>query len=50
MIFYDVQIFQPAFAVILADFNAWSESWWSGNSTTVQGTGLDSSWFSSADF
>ena len=41
-LFDNVQIFQPAFAVILGDFNAQSKSWWSDNSTTMEGTRLDS--------
>ena len=41
-LFDDVQIFQPAFTVILGNFNAWSKSWWSGDSTTIEGTRLDS--------
>ena len=41
-LFDDVQIFQPAFTVILGDFNAQSKSSWSGDSTTVEGTRLDS--------
>ena len=32
-LFDDVPIFQPAFTVILGDFNAWSKSWWSVDST-----------------
>ena len=35
-LFDDVQTFQPAFAVILGDFNACSKSWWSGDSTTME--------------
>ena len=41
-LFDDVQIFQPVFTVILVDFNARSKSWWSGDSTTIEGTRLDS--------
>ena len=41
-LFDDVQILQPAFTVILGDFNARSKSWWSGDSTTMEGTRLDS--------
>ena len=41
-LFDDVQILQPAFTVILGDFNARSKSWWSGDSTTREGTRLDS--------
>ena len=41
-IFDDVQILQLAFTVILGDFNAQSKSWWSGDSTTMEGTRLDS--------
>ena len=40
-LFDDVQIFQPAFTVILGDFNARSKSWWC-DSTTTEGTSLDS--------
>ena len=36
------QIFQPAFTVILDDFNAWSKLLWSCDSTTIEGTRLDS--------
>ena len=39
---FDVQILQPAFTVILGDFNARSKSWCSGDSTTIEGTRLDS--------
>ena len=38
----DVQIFQATFTVILGDFRAWSKSWWSGHSTTIEVTRLDS--------
>ena len=51
-LFDDVHIFQPAFTVFLGDFNARSKSWWSGHSTAVEGTRLDSffsSWFTSTD-
>ena len=41
-LFDKLQIFQPAFTVILGDFNARSKSWWSGNSNTMEGTRLDS--------
>ena len=41
-LFDNVQILQPAFTVILGDFNARSKSWWSGDSTTMEGTRLDS--------
>ena len=41
-IFDDVQILQLAFTVILGDFNAPSKSWWSGDSTIMEGTRLDS--------
>ena len=41
-LFDDVQLFQPAFTVILGDFNAPSKPWWSGDSTAVEGTRLDS--------
>ena len=41
-LFDELQIFQPAFIVILGDFNARSKSWWSGNSTAMEGTRLDS--------
>ena len=41
-LFDDVQILQPAFTVILGDFNARSKSWWSGDSITMEGTRLDS--------
>ena len=41
-LFDEVQIFQPAFTVILGDFNAWSKSWWSGESTTIESTRLNS--------
>ena len=41
-LFDDVQILQPAFTVILGDFSARSKSWWSGDSTTMEGTRLDS--------
>ena len=41
-LFDDVQIFQPAFTVILGDFSARSKLWWSGDSTTIEGTRLDS--------
>ena len=41
-LFDDVQILQPAFTVILGDFNARSKSWWSGDLTTMEGTRLDS--------
>ena len=37
----DAQIFQLAFTVILGDFNARSKSWWSGDSTTIEGMMLD---------
>ena len=40
--FDDVQIFQPAFAVILGDFNARSKSWWSDDSTAIEDPRLDS--------
>ena len=40
-LFDSVQTFQPAFTVMLCDFNAWSKSWWSGDSTTMEGTRLD---------
>ena len=40
-LFGDVQIFQTAFRVILGDFNVWSKPWWSGDSTTIEGTRLD---------
>ena len=40
--FDDVQILQPAFTVILGDFNAQSKSLWSGDSTTMEGIRLDS--------
>ena len=40
-LFDDVQIFQPAFTVILGDFSALSKSWWSVDSTTIEGTRLD---------
>ena len=36
------QIFQPAFTVILGDFSAWSKLLWSCDSTTIEGTRLDS--------
>ena len=39
-LFDDVQIFQPAFTVILGDFNARSKSWWFGDSATIEGTRL----------
>ena len=32
------QVFQPVFIVILGDFNARSKSWWSGDSTKIEGT------------
>ena len=38
--FDDIQIFQPAFTVILGDFNGWSKSWLSGDS--IEGARLDS--------
>ena len=41
-LFDGVQIFQPASTVILGNFNARSKSWWSGDSTTIEGTRLDS--------
>ena len=41
-LFDDVQLFQPALTVILGDFNAPSKPWWSGDSTAVEGTRLDS--------
>ena len=41
-LFDDVQILQPDFTVILGNFNAQSKSWWSGDSTTMEGTRLDS--------
>ena len=41
-LFDNVHILQPAFTVILGDFNAQSKSWWYGDSTTVEGTRLDS--------
>ena len=41
-LFYNVQILQPAFTVILGDFNAQSKSLWSGDSTTMEGIRLDS--------
>ena len=34
-LFDDIQIFQPAFPVILGDLNARSKSWWSSDSTTM---------------
>ena len=37
-----VQTFQPACTVILGDFNSQSKSWWSGDSTTMEGTRLGS--------
>ena len=40
-LFNDAHIFQPAFTDILGDFNARSKSWWSGDSTTIEGTRLD---------
>ena len=43
-LFDEVQIFQPAFTVILGDFNALSKSWWSGDSATTEGTRLNL-WF-----
>ena len=36
-------MFQPAFTVVLGHFNARSKSWCSGDSTTIEGTRLDSS-------
>ena len=36
-------MFQPAFIVVLGHFNARSKSWCSGDSTTIEGTRLDSS-------
>ena len=41
-LFDGVQIFEPGFTVILGDFNAQSKLWWSGDSTTIEGTRLDS--------
>ena len=41
-LFDDAHIFQPAFTVILGDFNARLKSWWSGDSITIKGTRLDS--------
>ena len=41
-LFYNVQILQPAFTVILGDFNARSKSGWSRDSTSMEGTRLDS--------
>ena len=41
-LFDNVQIFQATVTVILGDFNALSKSWWSGDSTTMEGTRLDS--------
>ena len=39
-LFNDVKFLQPAFTVILDDFNARSKSWWSGNSNANEGTKL----------
>ena len=41
-LFDNVQILQPAFTVILGGFNDRSKSCWSGDSITMEGTGLDS--------
>ena len=42
ILFDDIQIFQLAFTVILGHFNAQSKSWWPGDSTTIEGSRLDS--------
>ena len=41
-LFDNVHILQPAYSVILGDFNARSKSWWFNDSITMEGTRLDS--------
>lgn len=41
-LFGDINMVQPAFTIILRDFNVRSKSWWSDDLTTMEGSKLDS--------